>query len=155
MKALRSVIDPMIHRMGMYIVHIADEYSRNMEYWVLASDLNFSACLSQAGSLQKDEIAMFHFWLKLMFVEHKNEEDGEDSAVEDISREEKRGGIAGELSLSKALLFSKRKGWTMLRAQKLIDKLWKQQRWIRILKGNVNNQRFFCFNNDCIVCLHH
>lgn len=86
MKALRKAIDPMLHRVGMYIVHIADEYSRNMEYWVLASDLNFAPGLLQAGSLQKDELSMFHFWLKLMFLEYKNEEeDEEDSAVEDIS----------------------------------------------------------------------
>ncbi|KAL7077925.1 hypothetical protein ACQ4LE_003430 [Meloidogyne hapla] len=141
MKALRSVLDPMLHRVGMYIVHIADEYSRNTEYWVLASDLNFVPCLLQAGSLQKDEIAMFHFWLKLMFIEHINEEDDEDSAVEDIShREEPRKGTAGELSQNKAFLFAKKKGWTAVRTQKLIDKLWKQQRWIRVMKGDADNQ---------------
>uniref|UniRef100_A0A915LE27 Phorbol-ester/DAG-type domain-containing protein n=1 Tax=Meloidogyne javanica TaxID=6303 RepID=A0A915LE27_MELJA len=141
MKAIRKAIDPMIHRVGMYIVHIADEYSRNMEYWVLASDLNFAPGLLQAGSLQKDELSMFHFWLKLMFLEYKNEEeDEEDSAVEDISqREEPRKGTGGELSQNKVFLFAKKKGWTAVRTQKLIDKLWKQQRWIRVMKGDVNN----------------
>ncbi|KAF7634582.1 hypothetical protein Mgra_00006031 [Meloidogyne graminicola] len=138
--ALRKAIDPMIRRMGLYIVHIADEYSRNMEYWVLASDLNYSPPLLQSSSLQKDELAMFHFWLKLMFSKYKNDEDDDiDSALEDIlTNEEINGNTGGELSLVNAFLFAKKKGWTAVRAQKLIDKLWKQQRWIRVMKGDAD-----------------
>nr|CAD2135180.1 unnamed protein product [Meloidogyne enterolobii] len=78
-----------------------------------------------------------------MFLEYKNEEeDEEDSAVEDISnREEPRRGTGGELSQNKVFLFAKKKGWTAVRTQKLIDKLWKQQRWIRVMKGESRNKR--------------
>lgn len=122
----------------MHIVQLTNEFSRAVDYWVLISEVHFSEGLLHAGILTKEEVAMFHHWLKLMLIEYQKEEDAHDSDAEDVmGPNETRIKTSGELQLTKALLFAKKKKWTMQRAQKLLDRM-EKQKWIRIISGSGN-----------------
>ena len=133
---LLNMLNPAVNALGLHIVQLADEYYRSMDYWVLVSELHFSTAHLHSGTLNKEEIAMFHSWLKLMFREYQQtERDGHDSAAEKIfDPNEGHYKTAGELNLSKALIYAKAKGWTMARAQLLLKKMC-QQGWIRRIEG--------------------
>jgi hypothetical protein len=77
---------------------------------------------------------MFHHWLRFMFVKYQLPEE-HDSTAEDITAaNEDIGKTTGELNLTKALLYAKKKGWSLQRAQKLLAKL-EEEKWIRVLKS--------------------
>lgn len=115
MNSLRDEINPKLSTLGLHIAQRADEYSRRNEYWVLISELHFSTGLVQSATLQKEEMAMFHHWLRLMFTEYRTENmsDSEEDATGE--RDDNNEKTTGELETTKALHYAKKKGWTFQR----------------------------------------
>lgn len=102
---------------------------------VLVSELHFSPGLRNSGALNSDELAMFHKWLQLIFAEYQKDERRRDSEEEEVMEGDEEHGGTGELAVRRALEYAKEKGgWTMQRAQKLIDKLTAES-WITVVRG--------------------
>lgn len=138
MDNLRRTLNPKLSTFGFHIAQRANEYSRTMEFWVLVSELHFSAGFLHSGILQKEEVTMFYHWIRLMFT-NENDPNMEDICTASDDDIEK---TSGELETTTALLYAKKNGWTMQRAQKLLDKLEKQQKWISILMANIENKLY-------------
>ncbi|KAI3413793.1 hypothetical protein GPALN_011274 [Globodera pallida] len=133
LKTLNTNLSPL----GLRVVQVADEFARCKDFLVLISELHFHSGLRNAVPWAEDELAMFFRWQSLMFAVGKNgERSRRRSASEETNSEDGQADDAagdGELAVGRALIYAKRNGWTMQRAQKLIDKL-SSEGWVVVVK---------------------
>ncbi|KAL3084996.1 hypothetical protein niasHS_010065 [Heterodera schachtii] len=140
LESLLQMLNTKLSPLGLRVVQVADEFARRKEFLILISELHFRHGLRSAGPLAEDELAMFYRWQNLMFLTECNAERAtnrmastamDETNSDDDGTENAAGD--GELAVGKALLYAKRNGWTMQKAQKLIDKL-NAEGWVVVVK---------------------